>query len=365
MSHRSHLRFCGALLATIVSACQAAPDGSARPPTSVPDASTAPGGSAEESLDAADPTALPGLVQGPGDVFLLDATDGLGDLASYRATLTDAFDGTSGGAASTWTSKATYSVVRDPQQYLRTIELPAGQLAPFAEWEAFADGAAYSRSDDACVASLPAEAEPADPGEDPVPRSARPRDPASQLPGFVGAEVSGTETVSGVATETATITPAALGWSNDVKASGSVAIAIDGGYVVRYDLVIDGGPDLLGEGRTGKLSRHYELTDIGTTTITIPAGCPAGLLQPPMPADAAVAESLPGFLTLTSKGSVVDTAALYRDTSLTFGWKAAGTPTINGDLGALSFTADGLVITVLVTAADGGGSRVEIVGTRT
>lgn len=364
MNRLRDLAFVAALLVASASACQNAPDASKGPAASDGSGSPVIGASLEPSAVVAEPTALTGFVQGPGDVFLLDATEGLDTLASYRATLTVAFDGTKSGAPSSSTTTTTYSFVRDPGQYLLTVDHPADEASFLPDWEAVADGARYTRLDDTCVASIPEATEAGADADEAGPRTSRPLDPASQLPGFVGADTVGTETVNGIATETANLTPASLGWSDDVKASGSVAIATDGGYLVRYDLVIEGGPDLLGEGVSGKLSRHYELSDIGTASVAIPAGCPSGLIQAPMPADGVVVEALPGILTLTSKASVVDTAKLYRDTSIAFGWHAAGTTTINGDLGALSFTADGLAITVVVTAADG-GSRVEIVATRT
>jgi hypothetical protein len=70
------------------------------------------------------------------------------------------------------------------------------------------------------------------------------------------------------------------------------------------------------------------------------------------------------LLTLTTKGSVVETSALYRDTGLAFGWTRSGEPTVNEDLGALRFSAPGLAITVAITRVDG-GARVEVFATRT
>lgn len=302
------------------------------------------------------------VVTGDGDAYLLDPTDGLAGLASYHATLVLTFAGTRSAVPASWTMTSTYDVIHEPFADLLTVDQPVDLPAIFPAWSATADGASYILADGQCLGALPEPAEAADPATSaPGPLA---RDPAAQLPGFIGAEVTDTDTVNGVAVDVATLGPASLGLAPGVAASGTVKLATSGDYVVSYDLVREGGPELFGEGTSGKLTSHYELSSIGTATVAVPAGCPAGLIEGPQPVDAANVEALPGFLSLTTGGSVVDTAALYRDTSLAFGWHAAGDATINQDLGALTFTADGLSIRVAITAIDG-GSRVEVVATRT
>jgi len=347
-------------LACGLAACQSTPPTGA-PATIEP---SAPGGTGGTVA----PTAAGNVITGPGDMFVLEPTDGLDALDSYTAKLVVTFDGTESGTASSWTSTTTYSFVRAPSAYLLTVDQPASLPAPLPAWSAAADGAAFTRNDEgACFTSLPELPETPGLGEDPNAPAARAfaLDPVAQLPGFVGAESTGTETVLGVASEVGTFDARALGWSGPTTAaSGRVAVAVNGGYIVQFDLAADGGAELFGEGSSGKLTQHYELTGIGTTTVAIPTSCPAGIIEGHLTTDAADIESLPGYLTFTTKDAVAKTGAFYRDTSLAFGWKSAGDTLISPDLATLHFTADGLEITVGITAITG-GSRVEIIATRT
>jgi hypothetical protein len=116
----------------------------------------------------------------------------------------------------------------------------------------------------------------------------------------------------------------------DERATGDAGLArttgetldVDG-YLTRDRSVTIGGPDYFGAGIEGTLTLQYDLTDIGAAipALEIPAGCPPGLVDAPLPADAVLATNLPGLLTFTKLEPVAAVAAFYRDQLPALGWE--------------------------------------------
>jgi hypothetical protein len=338
------------LLGVTIIACQATPT---PPGPAQPTDGAAASLGASAPVDTSEPTIATEVIVGAGDFDLPEPAVGLGDLKSYRAKLSHAFQGTADGQPSQWTITTTKVSSTDPLASLYSVEAPAELELLDPTWAAERDDAAYRRlANGACIASLPGAS------------LALPREPAAELSGLIGGEAAGEETVNGIASDVFTIDGGALGLSGDTHATGRVWIARAGGYVVRYEVTTDGGAAYFGEGISGTLTTRYELTDVNATvSIDLPADCPPGLIDAPMPTDARVIESLPGFLRFTTAMSVDKAAALYRDTSLAFAWRANRTAAISKTFAALSFDRAGVVIDVLVTKGQS-GTEVEIVAHR-
>jgi hypothetical protein len=337
-------RWAAPLLVLALAACQAtpSPSGSHEPGQSAP-ASGGPG-------DSIGPEASTEVVVGAGDFFLPDPTVGLADLEKYRATLAYTFDGTADGQPRQWTSTTTLVYVKDPRVFVYSVDQPADFPDPGPTWAAEVNGAAYRLgADGSCTASVPSADDPP------------PAEPAARLSGLIGGEAAGQETVGGRAADVFTFDGGALGFSGDTRATGRVWIASGGGYVVKYEVTTDAGPAYFGEGVSGTLTTDYQIHDVNTAaSYDLPADCPPGLIEAPMTTDAVVTESLPGLLRYTTNVSVAEAAALYRDTSVAFGWTSNRTAAIGEDFAALSFDHDLLLIDVLVTDA-GSGTEVTIV----
>ena len=359
------------LLVAAVAACSAGSESDARP-DSASDQSSVDGtdqSSDQSTVDGSDPTSEDGapdtespvgdgtpLTLGSGPITLTDPTEGLDGLPSFQQTLTITFDGTRDGVAEQWTQSEVSVVGRDPSVAQFTSERTGS--GAFTIRHVAVGGVDYDvDTEGTCVAkSSPA---PAGPDTEVDPFAPR-RQAAELLPGFVGADEAGSESVGGTDTSHYTFVESALGLASPVTATGDVWVATSGGHVVRYSLVIDGASPYISQPATGRLTLDYELLLLAVEPIVVvPEGCPAGLIDAPLPADAADIVSRPGLLTYVTAGVPAEVQALYEGELPAAGWVAATAPLVDVDSALLTYdrgsqrlvisiSNDGVTTTVVV-----------------
>lgn len=278
----------------------------------------------------------------PGEFNLPDPTAGLAALASYRATLVLSFTGTMDGRPYGWTETRELEVAAPALRRLTvtTEGLPdtPGRLV------AITIGATlWERADDgACTAIAAAEA-PAEAIE-----------PAALLPAFIGAEAAGEEAIAGIATLHYTFDERALGDAGIARTEGEVWVAADGGQIVRYRLTTTAGPDYFGPGIEGTATLEYDLAGIGepAAAIELPADCPPGLVDLPLPAGAVPTINLPGLLAFATPLPVAEAVAFYREQLAVLGWEEQPVLFEADAATVLEFTTGGQRLVLRVASSD-------------
>jgi hypothetical protein len=305
---------------------------------------------AEESTPEAPPTSengLPPLIVeldfGPGS-FNLPATNiGLADLSSYRATLTRSFKGTKAGQPEEWSQTYVMLANKTPAARQLTIDrLPAANTqVSLTEM----NGALYQLvQEGSCLATV----------IQPESFLAETREPVGFLSSLIGAKEVGSETVNGVASKHYTFDERALGEQDVAASKGEVWVAVDGGYVVKYTLATTGSADYFGEGAEGVLTWDYQLTDVNQpVAITLPTGCPAGMIDAPVLPDAANVVKLPGILRYKTVTSMADVVAFYQTELMALGWQLPAPPSVADDSALMDFIKDNQYIKLILMVADG------------
>lgn len=309
----------------------------APPTTSAPDATA---GVAGEEISGEGEVTL-----GPGEFDFPDTTAGLATLSSYKATLTLSFAGTQAGQASQWLKTYVMLSTQQPSARQVTIESTGdsvnGEPALLAEMA----GAAYEqRGDGRCSASA----------TDPDQSLADRMEPAGFLTGVFGAEQAGSETVNLVAADRYTFDERALGETGLAQSEGQLWVATDGGHLVRYALTTTGGEAYFGPGIEGTATWAYELTDVNQSfPITLPADCPAGLIDAPMLPDAAEVLDEPGVLSYVTARAPAEALLFYQGELSALGWQAKAEPIVEQAMALVDFTRDGQQLSLVITATDG------------
>ncbi len=189
--------------------------------------------------------------------------------------------------------------------------------------------------------------------------------PVELLPAVIGGVEVGTEMIGTVETTHYTFDERALGLTSPVSATGDVWVAQTENYVVRYSLVIDGASAYVGQSVTGHYTIQYEQQPLAAPPeVTVPADCPAGLVEVSPPADATDLVNLPGVQTFTTAGTLADMQALYDGQLLAAGWAAATEPLIAGEAELLTYARQGERLVVSMTGS-GSTTSVIVVLTRT
>jgi hypothetical protein len=185
-------------------------------------------------------------------------------------------------------------------------------------------------------------------------------EPAGFLAGIVGADVAGNEDVNGSPAAKYTFDENALGQTSPVKSTGEVWVAATEGYILRYQLATTAGPDYFGEGVDGTLTWDYELSSINQpVALTLPDGCPPGLVNAPQLPDASNIVSLPAGLSYDTATSLADVMAFYQEELPKPGWVAGDEPTLTDTTAVVEFTQGSTTMTV-TAVIDSGVTTVEV-----
>jgi hypothetical protein len=306
-------------------------------------ACTAPNAPAPDTNGGATTGGSDATTESPGGSFNLDPVVGLADRA-YTATLNVRFEGTEDGAPYQWSDAMTQTVSLDPPAHALTLssEPAARQSDIYPPWSAEVDGIYYTVFEDGqCFASIL-------PADSPGPLSMITL--AAMLPAVTGAQAAGTETVNGVETTAYTLDAAALGAPEGTTASGTAWVAADG-TLMRYTLTVEGGPAYFGEGREGTITYDYQLSD--APAVTLPAECPAGLIDLAHLPDAADLVEEPGATSYTTASDIAAVVAHYQEQLSGSGWEPTGEPLISETTALLDFVLGSQQLSILITTADG------------
>lgn len=346
--------------AALLGACSTAPTGTAAAPgssapgTAALPGSTTPGASAGpvSSGSAGAPyNPLPaGFAFGSGDLLLRDPATGVAELDGYRATLAESFEGTADGKAVTWWMATTRAETRNPTAREIAVD-SSGEGAPVQPSRAWlAGGVAYaSFGGGACaVSSDPSAAGAA--GE-----------LVNRLPPVLGAVGSGTEQVNGADAGRATFDGTAIGLGKAGTASGTIWVAPQGGYVVRYELTIKAGADFFGPGIEGTWTARYDLKDVGAVgSIAPPAACGSGPVEAPVMDGAADVLRSSGLLTYDVSAGLDAVKTFYESRADGLGWVSAHEAQQTDTALVLEYTSNAGRVTVFATVS-GGTTTVRII----
>jgi len=307
----------------------------------------------QSTSQAADGATSPAVAFGPGSLRLVDPTAGLGDLASYKATLTISFDGTRDKQTSQWSHTYVMLANQENAAHQITTEAVGGTPAPIFMLEM--NGVSYEVDAEKNCSASTTEAD----------RSlAAEWEPAGFLSGLIGAEAAGSETINGVGTDHYTFDESALGQTGFSKSTGQVWVATDGGMVVKYLLTTTAGEDYFGKGIEGAQTWEYNLTDINQPVlIELPAGCPAGLVEAPLMPAAQDIRQLPGVTIYTIAGSLQDVFTFYQEQLPALGWVAMSEP-VGGDMSQSAiFVLEDQQLTVIGVSTENGSEVRLLLGT--
>lgn len=312
---------------------------------------TAPQAARQATAAATDSAATPVVITfGPGS-FNLQPASSLADLSGYQAALSLDFNGKEDGKASQWTETLVLLATAKPPARALTAKFkgkaPAADYV--APWSATQNGVFYRLgADGACVGSV-VEAK-ADPNAPPLVW-----EPASFLPGVIGAEEAGAKKVNNVAAKGYKFDERALGAAGLAKASGEIWVADAGSYVVKFSLKVTGGPEYFGDGVEGTLTWAYDVTKAGQpAAIVLYKDCPAGLVDAPLMEGAQDVQRDPGATVYTTSATIAEVADFYQKQLPAAGWKLDGQPTIAEQAGLLGFKQGTSRLTVFIRAGDKG-----------
>lgn len=298
------------------------------------------------------PTSIPETVSveadvvfGPGPFNFPEPKAGLADLSSYKATLTLTFDGTRAGQPSQWSKTYVLQSSKEPAERQLTIA-KAGDLSNLdAVFLAEVNGAAYeARGANACNANAIQE------GNSSIQRL----EPAGFLNFVVGAEEAGTDTIDNVAVNHYTFDERAFGQQGAAKSTGEIWVAPEAGYLVKYLLTTEGDANTFGEGIQGSLTWDYELSNVNQPiTFTLPADCPAGIVDAPLLPDASSVSNMPSVLSYKTASSLTDIITFYQSEMLKRGWELTGEPNITDTTALLDFKQGDQTMSIVVTTSNG------------
>jgi hypothetical protein len=311
--------------------------------TSVPTATAAPG------EPTPTPQTVPGEIElGPGPFDLVDPRAGLDGLSSYTETLSLAFDGTRDGQAVQWTKTLTFRHTVEPDISMLTVETTGDAVASEPDVLAEATGALYQHHADGSCSGQPLDAD----------ITIALHEPAGLLPGLLGAEETGQETMNAVPANRYSFDQRALAESGRTESAGEVWVAVEGGYVVRFVRTTQADASYFGDGLVGSMTWTYDLTQIDQPLdIRLPDGC---RVDAPIMADAENVLNLPEALGYDTPSSVNDVTAFYREELPKDGWETTGDP-LDGEAGTLTrFTKGDEVLNVIVNTGDS-GTRVDVI----
>jgi hypothetical protein len=257
--------------------------------------------------------------------------DGLDKLASYRATLHLEFNGTRDGAQLVWSqdmvlgsdkpsSVRVLSIHRKGPEAGQAFDgMVAGQFGAMSINRSFT-GAACSAETGGSPLTIP--------------------DLANLLrPYHTESFSTSPQERNGVSANKTTLDAAAIDASQQSKVQGEVWVAVQGGYIVYYDLVIDGTEADWGQGIKGVMHWEYSLKPTGEELDLLPPeGCPLGMVEAPKPDDAVEVSNQPGILTLTTDLKVAAAAKFYQEQLAVLGWTESKTTFLTPRNARMTFT---------------------------
>lgn len=250
----------------------------------------------------------------PGDFNLPAPESGLDSLTSYHQTFEMRFDGTLSGQPYSNSTKVDYSFIQDPYKELSLFETSDQDGQPLNVLSAVIGKSYFLRTgaDGLCESIF----------DESLDENMKPVEPVRLLPLVYGAEEVGPENVNGIDAVHYKFDERSLRQYGQAKASGSVWVAAQGGWVVRYELTVDAPVDVLGVGMQGKQTWVYNVTDAGgLETIELPEGCQYVLVVINSTPGAQNVVRMPGYLSFTTQESREEILAFYQENLEGQGWE--------------------------------------------
>ena len=281
-----------------------------------------------------------------GSELLPNPDVGLDALTSYHQELSVTFDGQKDGQPYAWTNTYKRDFWKEPAGGFLLVKTSETGQADSERLIGSLDQAHYSRArlGDPCLVTWGPLAK----GSEEV------LEPASMLPAIGSANEAGQDQVNGVSARHYSVS-ATLDGS---KLTGEVWLAQDGGYVVRYQLAIQGDEKTFGTDITGEQKFTYELTQVDALgNPAPPQGCPSVLTDFPVLDDAQNLHRLPNGVDYTSQTGVEVISQFYQDQLKQQGWTLVSEHKTNPQKPVLIFVnADKKqAATILLDASEGSG----------
>jgi hypothetical protein len=302
-------------------------------------------------LDSTPQTFTANLTVGSGPGNITDTSAGLADLASYTATLTISFEGTNASGPSKWSTTAVMMAAKEPAARQLTVTSTGDVPDPTTVFRAELQGATFvKRGDASCVAGVIGA----------NPEAAPLLGPAAGLSPVIGADAAGSETVNGTSADHYTFDERAILEKGRSTSTGEAWVATGGGYVVKYLLRSKAGAELFGDGVQGTITWDYELTGVNQpVAMSLPADCPAGLVDAPQVAGATNVDNQPGVLTYDTTTSPTDVVTFYQTELTKRGWTASDNLLIDDTSATIDFT-QGSATLMLSATVDGSTTSVQL-----
>jgi len=145
--------------------------------------------------------------------------------------------------------------------------------------------------------------------------------------------------------------------------TGELWVATDGGHLVKYTLVTQGGADYFGQGIEGAITWDYELTAVNQpVAIELPKDCPAGMIEAPRLPDATDLLNAPGLVSYITAATPAEAAAFYQKELPALGWLPTSDPTVANTLAVQDFTRGDQQLSVTILVDEDGTTVLLVLG---
>ena len=145
-------------------------------------------------------------------------------------------------------------------------------------------------------------------------------DPWRELPAVYGAELVGDETVNDFETEHFTFDQRAIRWASGTTAQGELWVAKEGGFLVRYRLIMQAPPGVL-SAAGGEQTWEFDLAPLPEDAGLLPEGCAPVLTDFALLPDADATLRLPGYLSYRTGSDLATVVEFYRRELAAAGWE--------------------------------------------
>lgn len=361
----------------------AAPTTEAESPAEDTAESAAPAATEEASEAETTEADVAESASGETEEVALADTPGLDSLSSYRVSFMMKFDGQSGGQPAQGTINILLEASKEPAAKHLTMDVEGStmdQMGGVNHMDIYDMGDTvymYNNAMGGQWVSMPG-------GDDVFGQGFFAPDENLEVPETANC-ASGTETVNGIEAQICTFDATDLEGLSDAtfdKADGKIWLAQDGGYVVKYEVAMEGykptDADQQGLFEFGDVSLKYELLEVDSdVVIELPAeaknaqsldfGGMSGGADPasadvPVLDDAEQLFTAAGVTTYSSASSIDAAVEFYRQALTEEGWaEDDGGALITDSSALLSFEKDGSTLTVSISQAEGGKISISVI----
>lgn len=275
----------------------------------------------------------------------MDLTAGLNKLTSYQASYRKSVQGTLDGNPYETSTQMTRTVVlSQPAEESIVDSLTADGARIYLRYVRLGDQHYYQNGPDQPCKGVQT-------GEP----SGLIGHPAALLPRVTGIEPAGNETVNEIEATRYPLTNAALGLNpEEGTVTGSLWIASQGGYVVKYSLQYEPPTAATGQGLEASQVIEYQISQINEIAqIDLPAACIPILIDIPAMPNAAEIERRSGLMSYYTASGPTEVAAFYTAELPALGWQADEREEGDPDAG-LSYSKDGHLLKILLDLSDEG-----------